>query len=961
MKKLFTLMAAVLLSILGTATANAQEEVDITGRVGYCWGGDEESFTFNEDGSITYNSKTWGGLAMWIGGEDWSMYGSITYEFAEPVPVSGQINFMAEAGNPSQWFNAGQTSVTLNFSDLDVTQVNQIALQASDVAVIQIKRIYLTTAVIYEDKGVSLPIGDGVHQFLPASLFAGFSQNAKVVFTVDVAGSADFPGWGIGEVITPHLTKDENWQVVEGIMVLEVKGGTDGTFTYSKTIKDLIPALTNWPDDNTGEYGLYINMYGQGGGTCTATVKSIEVIEEVGVEPTDAEIVLNSGDDIGAALFAATMGTKMGKLTVHLPSDGAVSINNTIYISDDLTINGEGATIDASGLNGPFIQMKPIYVPAAAAPHHAAPENLMAGAAYIGEIALNDFEMVELKNQLVYANKNQYLVGKIAVNNCNINVNGSKKTIFDFNGGGNTNELNINNSTIYGGAEAQWQNGGFFSSQGSKEVTELGGDDQTQNFVITNSTLYNVVYGKTTSTLRKNSQKYQKFQVKNSVIANSGKNAQFLKGLNAGQAGKDDNWEVSGNAFNFDGEDIVEQNVGATDGNVKNSVAGVIAFADPESGNFALANCAQLHAKIGDPRWIDAKLESLSADLTKEVVTATALLGDTDPESFDEAYRLKIAITEAESLLQSLSINTTTYQETFDNLKVAEAKFIEATRPHYYIIGNAANGWSRTEIPEMVYNDKTQRYEYELTTTDKDYFAIVDKVLTPDEDAADADWSDFNTNHRYALAEGDQEAKIEEEMQLIKVNGTLVLNAAGTYYLSMDKDLKLTIIKAPEVEEITVAKALEIIAALEDGAKTDTEYKVKGFVVGDPDFQRKADETLYGNVNLNMADEKDGTTTLTVFRAKSYDNEAFTEETISLIKAGDEVVFQGKLQKYVKEGVTTPELVSGWLISVTSSGTGIKAISADVTDGAWYTIQGVRVAQPTKGVFIHNGKKVVIK
>ena len=29
-------------------------------------------------------------------------------------------------------------------------------------------------------------------------------------------------------------------------------------------------------------------------------------------------------------------------------------------------------------------------------------------------------------------------------------------------------------------------------------------------------------------------------------------------------------------------------------------------------------------------------------------------------------------------------------------------------------------------------------------------------------------------------------------------------------------------------------------------------------------------------------------------------------------------------------------------------------------DDAWYTIQGVRVAQPTKGVYIHNGKKVVI-
>lgn len=31
------------------------------------------------------------------------------------------------------------------------------------------------------------------------------------------------------------------------------------------------------------------------------------------------------------------------------------------------------------------------------------------------------------------------------------------------------------------------------------------------------------------------------------------------------------------------------------------------------------------------------------------------------------------------------------------------------------------------------------------------------------------------------------------------------------------------------------------------------------------------------------------------------------------------------------------------------------------TDDAWYTLQGVRVAQPTHGLYIHNGKKVVVK
>ena len=42
--------------------------------------------------------------------------------------------------------------------------------------------------------------------------------------------------------------------------------------------------------------------------------------------------------------------------------------------------------------------------------------------------------------------------------------------------------------------------------------------------------------------------------------------------------------------------------------------------------------------------------------------------------------------------------------------------------------------------------------------------------------------------------------------------------------------------------------------------------------------------------------------------------------------------------------------------------TGIENVkNATVEDGAWYTISGQRVAQPTKGLYIHNGKKVIIK
>jgi len=42
--------------------------------------------------------------------------------------------------------------------------------------------------------------------------------------------------------------------------------------------------------------------------------------------------------------------------------------------------------------------------------------------------------------------------------------------------------------------------------------------------------------------------------------------------------------------------------------------------------------------------------------------------------------------------------------------------------------------------------------------------------------------------------------------------------------------------------------------------------------------------------------------------------------------------------------------------------TGIKDVkTGDMKSGEWFTLQGQRVQNPGKGLYIHNGKKVVIK
>lgn len=257
-------------------------------------------------------------------------------------------------------------------------------------------------------------------------------------------------------------------------------------------------------------------------------------------------------------------------------------ISATAGIVTNSTLSFENVDIDATELKEPFIQLATL--------NNANPVKL-------DLIAFINSTISGLKYQFIYANRQKYLVDCINIQKSIIGIDGSKKkTIFDFNGGGLPSFLGVSESTIYAEPKLE-QAGGFFSSQTGSKMSELGATGQI--FSITNSTLYNISYNKNTSSTRENSQPTQKFAIKNSVIVNCGKSGQFLKGLNNGQAGKDINWEVEGNCFNWGGEVVAEQKIGSADDNIKNSIDKVIEFADAEKGNFT-----QKQTSAGDPRWI---------------------------------------------------------------------------------------------------------------------------------------------------------------------------------------------------------------------------------------------------------------------------------------------------------------------------------------------------------------------
>lgn len=496
----------------------------------------------------------------------------------------------------------------------------------------------------------------------------------------------------------------------------------------------------------------------------------ISIEEAIPVD--NIEISPESGADIATALTAAAEGKNVGNITINLAAGGAYTTSASIVAPGSVTINGNGATIDASALTTPFIQMATIAEGA---------ELNEKDALVIDGITIKDVTVTGLPYQLIYGNKQKYLMKQLLVENCVIGVNGTaKKTVFDFNSGGNAAELIIDKSTLWANPSNE-QNGGLFSSQsGHGSIQDLGSDKQL--FAITNSTIYNIAYGKTTNSQRRNSTAGMEFKVENSVIVNSGKSGQFVVGLNGGGANSAQTYTISNNIFNFDGADVSAAEEAKVQEKIAdaafNSIAGVIAFTSLETpdfgGVFKLGDGATAPTtQVGDPRW------------------------------------------------------TITYE------KDAPAKL-------YLITGN----WDRTNMIDVPFNNETQAYEYETAPEGKMWFAFADKQLTAEEAEADPNWTDFNTNHRYAIGAGDVDASLNEALPLLKIEGTLVLEP----------------VPAGKVYKISVAK----------------DWSTVTITVEDP--------------------------------------------------------------------------------------TGIQSISADkFAEGEWYTIQGVRVEKPAKGIFIHNGRKVIVK
>lgn len=85
----------------------------------------------------------------------------------------------------------------------------------------------------------------------------------------------------------------------------------------------------------------------------------------------------------------------------------------------------------------------------------------------------------------------------------------------------------------------------------------------------------------------------------------------------------------------------------------------------------------------------------------------------------------------------------------------------------------------------------------------------------------------------------------------------------------------------------------------------------------------------------------------------------------ALTKIGDKVGFalveNGVVIPAGKAYLEVPAATAAKFFGLDGEATGINSVKTAKADGAYYTLEGVKTTKPVKGLYIHNGKKIVVK
>ena len=341
-------------------------------------------------------------------------------------------------------------------------------------------------------------------------------------------------------------------------------------------------------------------------------------INSIEINPVyDVVVDAVTGTDLAAQIAAAYATIKNPKsLTVNLTAGETYTASSSISLDGSVpfTINGNGATIDASENEDVFIKMTATSTVTANSKGY-----------YVTQpIAITGVTIDNVAHSLFWDNKAKYAVSEFTIDDCVINLTSTSdddlknQAIISFQGGG-IKDFKLTNSTITGQAKVNY----FLRYNGNNGRIDNMGYDKTvdkQTWTYENNTFYQVLKSNGQWGNGPAGQAYFVYSVKNNIWYNSSQD--IARRLLNGQLGASSVVTFDKNTYFNEGADkSSNQSNYDKSGTALTTDPG---FADAANGDFTLSTTsAQYTNKTGDPRWLGSGSGAITGiEAVKEAKTA---------------------------------------------------------------------------------------------------------------------------------------------------------------------------------------------------------------------------------------------------------------------------------------------------------------------------------------------------
>lgn len=324
----------------------------------------------------------------------------------------------------------------------------------------------------------------------------------------------------------------------------------------------------------------------------------------------DIVVAPAAGADIAAAIAEAKAAHEsVGRITVNLAADATYTLGASIEPSAGLIINGNGATIDATALEAPFILMS------------ATPSVEIVNDFYrVDSVAVSNITVNNLKNSIFYDNNVKYCVVDLTFDNTTLSLATTaveNEALISFKAGG-AKDFTVRNSTIYGNGDVAKY---FIRYNNNARLDRYGFDIATdfQTMTYLDNTFYNLLKsdGQWGNYNGIAGMKYSKFNVQKNIWFDCG--TDIIRRMAGGRFNGSNPMEFAYNTYFNDGEDLSASE--ASYDNSESILTSNPEFADAAVGNFTIgASTQQAQYQTGAPRWLvpydgsQSAIESIATD-----------------------------------------------------------------------------------------------------------------------------------------------------------------------------------------------------------------------------------------------------------------------------------------------------------------------------------------------------------